>query len=79
MKATLEFDLTNPDEVNDHLLAANATNLAYIINQTREMFRREIRYNEALTKEQIELLSKLQDEFIGNLSELPINFDEVYY
>ena len=79
MKAILKFDLSDPDEASGHLLAANALSLAYIINKTREMFRQELRYNEELTEEQRDIIEKLQKEFFTNLSELPINFDEVYY
>jgi hypothetical protein len=43
------------------------------------MFRQELRYNEELTEEQRDIIEKLQKEFFTNLSELPINFDEVYY
>lgn len=46
MKATLSFDLNEPDEASAHQLCLDAPHLAYILNEFQEWLRRKAKYED---------------------------------
>ena len=61
MKAILEFNL--PEDKVDFDLATQAYNLWHVCWQMNQYLRKEIKYNDDMSKKEIKLLQEVRDEF----------------
>ena len=75
MKAILEFNL--PEDKVDFDLATKAYSWWNVCWQMEQYFRKEIKYNDSLSEEQLLVLEELQMEFYGFMNENNVDLHEV--
>lgn len=78
MKATLEFDLDNPDDRESHLRCLKATDMACVLFEFMINSRKRIAYKlyEEASKDKI-LLDIVYEEFDNLIEEHNININEL--
>lgn len=76
MRAKLEFDLSDPDQITEHLRAVKALDIALCLNEVKEYLRRKIKYDD-LSEHDYELYSKIQEELFGIMEEYNVNLNEL--
>lgn len=77
MKATLEFDLNEPDDVMAHKRCVKSMELTMTVYDILAAIRSKLKYGE-LTDEQYDALEKLQTEVVSILEEHSVNVDELF-
>ena len=73
MKAKLKFDLTDPDDREEHLRCVKSLDMAMALFDIKEFIRSNVKYTD---KETINL-EKLNDEFTDILDKRDINLDSL--
>jgi hypothetical protein len=76
-KAILEFDLSNPDDVNDYKRTNQALDMALALWDIDQYLRAETKYNEELTQDAYDALATAREKFYQILNEHNINMDEI--
>ena len=76
-KAILEFDLSNPDDVNDYKRTNQALDMALALWDIDQYLRAETKYNEELTQDAYDALAIAREKFYQILNEHNINMDEI--
>lgn len=77
MKATLEYDLNDPDDEQAHLRATQSLSLALAIWDIEQYLRAQVKYNEQLTADGHDALDKAREEFYSILNKHDINMDKI--
>ena len=65
MEAILKFNL--PEDQEEFNNAVKADDYKFVLNKFREHLRREVKYNEALSRTERKTLQKVWDDFKGIL------------
>ena len=76
MKATLEFDLNDSDDIQAHLRCVKALDLVLFILKIEGELRGKLKHGN-LTDCQYETLDKFRDEFYQEMNQRGINIDEL--
>ncbi len=76
-KATLEFDLSKPEDEEAHKRAVKSLDLVFALWDIDQYLREQIKYNESLSKEAYDALDKAREEFYIILRNRNISFDEL--
>lgn len=80
MKAILEFNLDDADDVNSHKLAIKSLDLALALWDISNYFRSQLKYNDdAYTKEQLETIEGISEEYYKLLDKYNIKLDDFIY
>lgn len=74
-KAILEFNL--PEERDEFKLATNGTNYFCILWDIEQYLRSELKHNDKLTIDQIEILDEIRDKLREFMSNVGVSFDDV--
>ena len=75
MKATLRYDLSDTDQVKEHLRAVKSLDLAIAIWDMKQAFRTKLKGD--LSEHDYELYEGIQNKFFEILEENNINLDEL--
>lgn len=88
MKATLEFDLNDPDERREHSMAVNGRNAYMALSDVLNEFRKILKYPNgieefSLSNEQDEILvlaafAKAKDILVEAMRDRDVNLDDLY-
>lgn len=76
MKAILEFDLNDSDDIQAHLRCVKALDLVLFILKIEGELRGKLKHGN-LTDCQYEALDKFRDEFYEEMNQRGINIDEL--
>lgn len=76
MKATLEFDLNDSDDIQAHLRCVKALDLVLFILKIEGELRGQLKHGQ-LTDCQYETLDKFRDTFYQEMNARGINIDEL--
>lgn len=76
-KGILEFDLNDPDDINDHKIAVRAHDILMVLWTVDQYIRGELKYNESLPSDAYEALEKLRDELRENMANRGLSFDDL--
>jgi len=76
-KATLEFDLSEPDDVQAHKRAVKSLDLVLALWDIDQYLREQVKYNESLSKEAYDALDKAREELYNILRNRNISFDDL--
>ena len=76
MKATIEFNLDNPEDVSAHKRCVKALDMALALNDILNMFRNKLKYGE-LTGDEYDTVEKIRDEIREILDSNNISMDEL--
>jgi hypothetical protein len=76
MKAILEFDLNDPDDIQAHLRCVKSLDLVLFILKIEGELRGKLKHGN-LTDCQYETLDKFRDEFYQEMNQSGINLDEL--
>jgi hypothetical protein len=76
MKATLEFDLNDADDIKAHLRCTKATDMAIALLDITSKLRSTLKY-QTLDEIEYEIVKKIQEEIRDSLQENGINLDEL--
>jgi len=76
MIAKLEFDLSDPDQITEHLRAVKALDVVICLSEIKEYLRRKIKYDD-LSDHDYEIYSKIQEELLGVMEENNVSLDEL--
>jgi hypothetical protein len=76
MKAILEFDLNEPDDIQAHLRCVKSLDLVLFILKIEGELRGKLKHGN-LTDCQYETLDKFRDEFYQEMNQRGINLDEL--
>lgn len=78
MKAILEFDFNEPDDMQAHKRAVKALDMALVLWDVDKYFRSQLKYNEeGLTEEAYAALEKAREKFYEILNDHNISVDEM--
>lgn len=77
MKAILEFDLNEQEDIVAHKRATKALDMALALWDIDHYLRTQVKYNEALTQEAQDAFERAQERFYEILNEHNISIDEV--
>jgi len=77
MKAILEFNLDEPQDVDAHKRAVKSLDMAIALWDIEQYLRAQIKYNESLTDAQYDVLDKAKTEFYDILNRHNISLDEL--
>ena len=76
MKATLEFDLEDPDDIVSHIRSVKALDLSICLTEIRQELRSKLKY-EDLSDHDTNLYECMQEKFFEILEDNNINLDEL--
>ena len=76
MKATLEFDLNDADDIKAHLRCIKATNMAIALWDITNKLRNQRKYS-TLTDVEYKMVESIQTDILETLHENGINLDEL--
>ena len=76
MKAILEFDLNEPDDIQAHLRCVKSLDLVLFILKIEANLRAKVKHGN-LTDCQYETIDKFRDEFYQEMNQMGINTDEL--
>ena len=71
-KVVWEFDMEEPRQVEDLQLRIKAVDLAIFVFDMENMFRNELKYNEELSEDTIEVLERMQSVMLENIEDRQI-------
>jgi hypothetical protein len=78
MKAILEFDLNEPDDVEAHKRAVKALDLVIALWDIDQYLRSSLKYSsDGLTEDQYKVLDETREKFHDILRDRNISFDEL--
>jgi len=78
MKATLEFDLNDPDDIMAHKRAVASTDLALCLVDIKEQFRMKIKYQgDDMSEEEYAVWEKMQSIFFQCMEDNGIVLDNI--
>jgi hypothetical protein len=77
MKATLEFDLNEQEDVTAHKRAVKALDMAVALWDIDQYLRTQVKYNEALSQEAHDAFESAREKFYEILNERNINIDDI--
>lgn len=77
MKAILEFNMDEFEDVVAHKRATKALDVLLVLYDFDQHLRSELKYNETLTDEQYEKLDKLRDKLYEIMNERSVSLDEL--
>ena len=77
MKAILEFNMDEFDDVVAHKRAVKSLDVLLVLYDFDQHLRSELKYNETLTDEQYEKLDKLRDKLYEIMNERSVSLDEL--
>jgi len=77
MKAILEFDLNEQEDVAAHKRATKALDMALALWDIDHYLRTQVKYNEALTQEAHDACESARERFYEILNERNISIDEI--
>ena len=75
MKATLEFNLDNPDDKMEHMRCVKATDMALMLWDIKQKIRSKLKYSEDLSEDELYQWEVMQDEFYSIADDYGINLD----
>jgi hypothetical protein len=75
MKAVLEFDLDNEEDMTNYKMMNMATNMHVFIWQYDQELRRKVKYDDSLTDEQYKVWEQARELFYNKLNEYKIDLD----
>jgi len=75
MKAVLEFDLDNEEDMTNYKMMNMATNMHVFIWQYDQELRRKVKYDDSLTDEQYKVWEQARELFYEKLNEYKIDLD----
>ena len=76
-KAILEFDLSNPEDIQDYKRTNKALDMAVALWDIDQYLRAQTKYNEKLTQDAYDALATARDKFYEILNERNIDMDEI--
>ena len=76
-KAILEFDLSNPEDIQDYKRTNKTLDMAVALWDIDQYLRSETKYNENLTQDAYDALATARDKFYEILNERNIDMDEI--
>lgn len=76
MKATLEFDLNDADDIKAHLRCTKATDMAIALLDITSKIRSTLKYK-TLTDAEYDVVESIQAEVLQSLQDNGINLDEL--
>lgn len=77
MKATLTFNLTDPDERDEFSRMMKATNLCSCLFDFKEYLRKKLKHKDLSDKDYV-IIEKIQEDFNELMIDNNINLDEIY-
>ena len=77
MKATLEFDLNEQEDITAHKRAVKALDMAVALWDIDQYLRTQVKYNEALSQEAHDAFESAREKFYEILNERNINIDDI--
>jgi hypothetical protein len=77
MKAILEFNLNEQEDVAAHKRATKALDMALVLWDIDHYLRTQVKYNEALTQEAHDAFDNMREKFYEILNGHNINIDEI--
>jgi hypothetical protein len=77
MKAILEFDLNEQEDVAAHKRATKALDMALVLWDIDHYLRTQVKYNEALTQEAHDAFVSARERFYEILNDHNINVDDI--
>lgn len=77
MKATLEFDLNEQEDIAAHKRAVKALDMAVALWDIDQYLRTQVKYNEALSQEAHDAFESAREKFYEILNERNINIDDI--
>lgn len=77
MKATLEFDLNDPEDRMEHQRAVNSLNLLMVLWEMDQYLRSQVKYNEHLTEEAHKAVSDAREKLYEIMNENAIFLDNL--
>lgn len=75
MKAILEFDLNDMEDADAHKKAINANAMISCLWEIDQKLRSHLKYNDAITQEQYDILQEIRDYLWERLIYHQINID----
>ena len=75
MKATLQFNLDNPDDKIEHMRCVKATDMALMLWDIKQKIRSKLKYSEDLSEDELYQWEVMQDEFYSIADDYGINLD----
>ena len=75
MKATLKFDLDNPDDKMEHMRCVKATDMALMLWDIKQKIRSKLKYSNDLSEDELYQWEVMQDEFYSIAADYGINLD----
>lgn len=76
MKAILEFDLNDADDIKAHLRCTKATDMAIALLDITSKIRSTLKY-QTLTDDEYKIVESIRAEILESLQENGINLDEL--
>lgn len=76
MKATLEFDLNDADDIKAHLRCTKSTDMAIALLDITSKLRSKLKY-QTLTDAEYEVVESIQSDVLDALQENGINLDDL--
>ena len=77
MKATLEFNMDEFEDVVAHKRAIKSLDVLLVLYDFDQHLRSELKYNENLSEEEYEKLDKLRDKLYEIMNERNVSLDEL--
>lgn len=77
MKAILEFNMDEFDDVVAHKRATKSLDVLLVLYDFDQHLRSELKYNENLSEEEYEKLDKLRDKLYEIMNERNVSLDEL--
>ena len=75
MKATLQFNLDNPDDKMEHMRCVKATDMALMLWDIKQKIRSKLKYSEDLSEDELHQWEVMQDVFYSIADDYGINLD----
>jgi len=77
MKATLEFNMDEIDDVTAHKRAIKSLDIMFVLSDFDNHLRSELKYNENLTEVEYDLLDKTREKLYQIMNEHNVSIDEL--
>lgn len=77
MKAILEFNLSEQEDVAAHKRTVKALDMALVLWDIDQYLRTQVKYNEALSQEAHDAFESAREKFYEILNDHNINIDEI--
>ena len=77
MKATLEFNLEESEDMQSHLRCVQSVHLCLALYDIEAWLRSELKHNDNFTKEQYDVLENARDKYFEILSSHGIDLDNL--